>query len=377
MGRSIAEIVVVGSIAMVAISGAGCGFDGSRGEPAEVDARPDTGPDIPPTCSTGVVDLCARAPVEQTFEIRAGDPKELDTDNDPACVALEQADGSSACLLYYRNVSIAGSLVAHGARPLVLAAADRLVVSGVVDVSSRRERRTQPGAGSQRSSCSFADMPGSDNNRGGGGAGGTFVSSGGAGGTGGGAQSRGGRPSDPLGAELTVLRGGCHGQNGAAGGTGSTGGNGGLGGGAVSLHGGTVEISGRILAVGAGGGGGSSSRAGGGGGGSGGMIAVQGLVINVSGLLLATGGGGGEGGDNNNAGEGGAEATTIDPARGGAMRPAGGDGGSGAVEASGGTGSNNNDGGGGGGGGTGTILVVGPTPSLSTAVAPRARTRIR
>lgn len=374
MGRSIAEIVVVG---MVAVTGAGCGFDGSRGEPADIDARPDTGPEDMPSCSTGIVDLCARSPVEQLFEIRAEDDKGLDTDNDPACIVVEQADGPSACLLYYRNVTIAGSLVAYGARPLVLAAADRLLVSGVVDVSSRRDRLTQPGAGSQRSSCSFADTPGSDGGRGGGGAGGTFLSAGGAGGTGGGAQSRGGRPAQPFDAELTMLRGGCHGQNGASGANNSAGGNGGFGGGAISLHGGTVEISGRILAVGAGGGGGSADRAGGGGGGSGGMIAVQGLVINVRGLLLATGGGGGEGGDRNNTGEPGTEATTVEPARGGAMRPAGGDGGSGAVEAAGGAGSNNNDGGGGGGGGTGTVLVVGPTPSLSSTVAPRARTRTR
>jgi hypothetical protein len=369
-----AFVGVVGSAVLFSF---GCGFDGARGSSPEPDARPDTGPEDLPACPSGFVDLCGLEPTEQTLVIGEGDPKTLDTDTNQACVNLTQPDGSSVCLLYYRNVSISGSLVAYGGRPLAIAAAEHLQISGVVDVSSRRVPDDRPGAGSRRTACTFTGLPEASTGGGGGGAGGSFLSAGGTGGRGDRTASDGGRPGTPLTAAPIALRGGCYGQRGANGDTGSTGGDGGFGGGAIYLRGSTIDLSGQVLAVGAGGAGGSSNRAGGGGGGAGGMIVVQGGGVNLSGLLLATGGGGGEGGDNGNAGEDGAEASSIASAPGGTGRPAGGDGGQGAVNNPGTAGGDGNDSGGGGGGGTGVVLLLGPPPSINAMIAPTAELRLR
>ncbi|MCP4502254.1 MAG: hypothetical protein GY822_20035 [Deltaproteobacteria bacterium] len=161
---------------------------------------------------------------------------------------------------------------------------------------------------------------------------------------------------------LQPLRGGCAGGTGG----GPQGGIGGGGGGAVQLSvGGTLDLTGTILA-GGGGGGAAQTRQGGGGGGSGGGILLEANTVNGDGNLFANGGGGGSGGgkDEGNVGAPGADALDENGGNGGngdGNGPSsGGDGGGGASNNSGaGKGELRRYGGGGGGGGVGRILVKG------------------
>jgi hypothetical protein len=307
--------LVVWMSGSIAIPIAGCGFQ-STAKPGE-----DAGIDGPPP----VIDAAIDTPIDMpaaTGCVGAGDwqvclgtappgPKTLDgtlnTDTSDRCLANIppgwgglQAD---ACFIVADTITV-GSLRAVGSRALVLAAATRLTVTTLLDVSSKRGDR---GAGSQSTECkAFGREPSSGNAQppehggGGGGAGGSFMTQAGNGGTGDDGVHQNGLVSDPdFGAPMR-LRGGCAGQPGGGAGSSSAG----PGGGAVYLlSGGTLVLTGVINASGGGGAGGSSQPSnaggrGGGGGGSGGAIFLYGAPITTAAttVLLANGGSGGGGG---------------------------------------------------------------------------------
>jgi hypothetical protein len=342
----------------------------------------DAGVDAP-ACTPGMVDLCTRAAPTESLVL--ADELVIDTDNDAQCIPTAQANGPELCLMYFKEVVIQseGTLRAYGKRPLALAAKSTMEIAGIVDVSSRRARSAQQGAGgAPTDSCSLGATPGPSNSGAGGGAGGTMASTGGAGGMGASVTAIGGVPGTTLSA-LTSIRGGCDGQAGATGD--EAGGAPGQGGGALYLAAPTIQISGFILA-GGGGGGGGGRDGGGGGGGSGGTILLQSDGLTVSGFLLAAGGGGGEAGDNTSTvGSPGQDAATQEIARGGSAGTNGGNGGDGATTGTGGVGivgtpapamPADTNGGGGGGGGTGFIVLIGVAPSTQGAtIVPPATVR--
>lgn len=367
MRRTLYAVTVVGLAA--------CGFDGASFE----DNMPDE------LCTPGFLDLCLQQAKEGSFAVARDATRAVDTSASADCAVVAQDDGSELCLLYFDSVTIEGELIASGSRPLAIAARERMRISGVVDVSSRRERASGAGALAGASpACAFREAPGSFKDGGGGGAGGTFVSVGGNGGNGN-ANTKGGAGSpSPGGLAPTQaagvpdgLRGGCPGQQGGDGNLASqgVGGAGGAGGGAVYLSARELAITGRVLATGGGGSGGTITRAGGGGGGSGGLIVLQASTVTVSGLILATGGGGGAGADAN-PGNHGTDPVSTTPALGGNGGGASGGGGTGAGPAAG-NGESANDGGGGGGGGAGAILVLSPQPAIDGQLAPTAQVRSR
>lgn len=342
----------------------GCGFAGS--DPGPMEEPPI---DAPAVCVPGFVDLCAASAVPAEFS----GSLDINTDTDPRCQSLPQpAGGPEICLIYVSTISITNPLRAHGTRPLALAATGDIVISGKIDVSSRRDQ-VEPGAGSRTTGCGMTP-PMNDPGGAGGGAGGSFASSGGVGGEGdmdnnGGDKGAGGVPSGTE--ALTRLRGGCAGQ---AGGNGNDNGpppsvaSGGRGGGAVYVTGKSIHIAGSIVASGAGGSGGLRNRDdGGGAGGSGGAIVLEAASITITGLILAIGGGGGEGSSGEGDGKDGEDATTVSAAPGGTMFPQGGDGGDGGTNAAGGDGKTAVGGGGGGGGGSGYIRIISPNLVSSEA----------
>jgi hypothetical protein len=138
----------------------------------------------------------------------------------------------------------------------------------------------------------------SDDGGGGGGGGGSFAT-GGDGGTTAAEGAAGGRPL----LRGAAVVGGCRGGTG-----GNDGGRGGRPGGALHIvAAGRLQVTGQILADGAGGEGGGD-RKGGGGGGGGGHVRLQARTIDVANpaAIVITGGGGGAGGDNSNDGSSGA-----------------------------------------------------------------------
>lgn len=347
-----------------------CGFEGSEGRlpSAEMDAGVDA-----PACTPALVDVCALAAPSESFIVSGA--KEIDTDLEPSCKTMMQAGGPDLCLLYFDEITIegTGALSARGSRPLALVAKGIMTVAGTIDVSSKRGAPTPTrGAGSAPSAgCVAGTAPTSAN---GGGAGGTLGTSGGNGGNGTNS-SVGGIAGNELSA-LSVVRGGCDGQEGGIG-TLAPGGAAGPGGGAVYLAAASLIVSGKVLA-GGGGGSGGGAYDGGGGGGSGGVIVLQSSATVATGQLIATGGGGGEGSFNLALGANGADATTATPAEGGSAGGAG-NGGAGATEEVGVAGSPSGaGGGGGGGGGTGFIVLIGAAPSTQGAtIVPPATVRPR
>jgi hypothetical protein len=338
---------------------------------------PDAAIDTPPglACygaTNGMIKPCfATAPMgELTL------PATIDTDTSGLCTT-PMTGGGNFCLIAANNISVADTVAAIGAKPLVLlAVATITIVNGAtLDVASHHSTvpaRTGAGAGS--SDCMPGTLP-QNNNGGGGGAGGAFGGAGGNGGNGnggGGGSGVGGRPGQPQ--VPTTLRGGCPGQNGING----TFGAGGKGGGAVYLIANTIQIAGAINASGEGGHQGLTGSAGGGGGGSGGMIVLDAPNITNTGVVFANGASGGEGSGQGTAGTIGPEPTSAAPS------PApqgntnnGGDGGtgSGTGNVNGGSGQNgaggpSPGGGGGGGGGVGVIKVYRDTLEGTVSPAP-------
>jgi hypothetical protein len=284
---------------------------------------------------------------------------------------VDQRDGGMAALLLTRSVRIdAGMRVAvRGRLPLVLAAADRIDVGGLLQAAA---------LGAAAPAGGFAPAPpgkgpglgpgGGGGADPGGGGGGSYCGRGGPGGpnSAGGANAGGARYGNPT---ITPLAGGSSGGNG---------GNwqGGAGGGALQLVAGRRIAVSATGAVHAGGGGGDREGCGGG---SGGALLLEAPSVIIGGVLAANGGGGGSGGDD------GRDATPDDqPAAGGAaVHLNTGEGGTGAAGATldGGQGRPNpdfvnGDFSGGGGGGAGWIRINGEatvtgvvSPGLDTPCA--------
>jgi hypothetical protein len=296
----------------------------------------------------------------------------------PLNCATPMSGGSGYCVLAASTITISAPLHAVGARPLVLVAADSIIMPapGSIDVGSHRLPTESIGAGADPSTgCNASSRsPTTANGTSGGGAGGSFIRRAGDGGLGGGAA--GGIPGGHalVVQAVTAVRGGCPGQDGAGGGSGAHGHSGGA---VFLIAGNSIFIDGLINAGGEGGAGGGPANAGGGGG-AGGMIGFHAATIQVTGTLIANGGAGGEGGSNSVEGNPGGDAVSIAPAAGGTNgSTTGGDGGAGSGNATGDEGTMGLDGtiggeGGGGGGGGGAGLIKGPPASLGTKVSPEA-----
>jgi len=375
--------------ALVVLGLAGCSFQaptGATGGDApqhdiDAPARDDAGHDASvthdtaPVCfGTGLVKPCFD--VAPTGDNHVQATTTIDTDDDNACTkVLAQTTGEEVCVIAAGTIEIDATLTATGKRPLVLVATTMLTVgaTGVIDVSSKRNRTTG-GAGSNSSLCTTAGAGQDDNGgAGGGGAGGSFAGKGGDGFIGAnGFGGTGGVAGNAV--ALGVVHGGCPGGAGGTDGT-NTGGPGNKGGGAVYLIAGTsISLAGFINANGAGGGAGGPTS-GGGGAGSGGFIGLDASSITNTGTLMANGGGGGEGGGNmsGDPGEDPDSRVPNGPAGGGHNNFNGGDGGSGStkLDVTGAAG-HGDSGGGGGGGGAGGIIKTFPTKTLGGAVSPSA-----
>jgi hypothetical protein len=329
-GRQLGYVGRVRVLGFIAILAA-CNFQSTRAPVTDVDASVD-GPGIDAAAldatsvdavilpdaqlcyGVGVVKVCFQALPTGTVTLPAG-ANPLDTSVNTNCTqVVAQQGGPSLCVIAGMNVTVSGTLVAVGARPLVLVATDVLTVnsSGTIDVSSVGGTGARRGAGGGATECSPSAKGQNDSGGAGGGAGGSFGTVGGRGGTGdvntsdlpigtGQGGNAGAAQTSP-----TVLHGGCVG---GAGGAGSvdprdTGGAGGDGGGAVYLIAGNriaIENNGNVFASGAGGrvtAGSAGFQQGAGGGGSGGMIGLDAPTIQVQGRVVANGGAGGGGGGN-------------------------------------------------------------------------------
>ena len=313
---------------------AGCGFQTNPLQIAPIDGNdgvdPDaerSGPGLPDGSSTtnlpdaaipipldapaattcfgvGVLTVCLDVVPTAPVTI-ASSTTPFDTSGAGCTQVVTQPAGPELCVIAGTSVTVTGSLVAVGARPLVLLGTDQITVTaaGVVDVSSRINPR-RAGAGAGTGTCAAAGRGTSDSGGGGGGAGGSFGTTGGKGGLGNSAQDTavGGGAPGAVQPTPTSVRGGCKAGVGGDGSGNATnpGGAAGDGGGGVYLIAGTkITIAGGVFASGAGGGANhtSAGRAqGGGGGGAGGMIGLDAPSINVTGRMAANGGAGGGGG---------------------------------------------------------------------------------
>jgi hypothetical protein len=341
---------------------------------------------VNPSCVATFLDVCSQPVPAMSLDISTA--LVIDTDTDPLCTSVAQADGTSVCLVYATSVTIEsqGSLTATGSRPLAIASMSTMVIDGLIDVSSLRGG--QPGPAADDARCTFAAIPESDLGGAGGGAGGSFGAVAGNGGTGDTNQDGGTDGTSlpggagPL-ATIAELRGGCAGQKGGdESSTGGQGAAGGHSGGALYLVANDrVDVVGTIRATGAGGEGGPV-RAGGGGGGSGGLVVIESPSISIAGQISANGGGGGGGGafvgnapGTPVAGQPGADGDVgTTPALGGigATGGAGGEGpgGAGGADATPPTpGGDAGGGGGGGGGAVGVIKLIG-TAAITGLVSP-------
>ena len=284
------------------------------------------------------------------------------------CEAITNDTNVNGCVVSGTSVTIDGTLIGTGGKPLILIATDGpLIVQRLLDVSSHDDVR---GAGANPTgACTGATIAD-------GAAGGAGGSLGGAGGRGGAGITGDATTAAPGGVPAS-LRGGCPGR---LGGTPSSSTAGGNGGGAVWLiSNDRIVINGVINASGAGGEGGRSDPLadhGGAGGGSGGMIVLDAPIVEISatGVVMATGGGGGGGNEGAFSGLDGDDPDPMDPddpADGGfgIGLDTGGDGG---TTGNGGNGDSNTTGCGGGGGtgyirSFGTLMIEGAAfPVIST-----------
>jgi hypothetical protein len=374
---------------------AGCDFQAGVMTPASPDASdasaaPDAAPDAPVIlpdarmCFGTLVNVCFQSLPIAAVRFEGAVPP-IDTGVDASCTRIvTQTGGPSLCVIAGTSVTVSGSLVATGPRPLVLIGIETVNVPGILDVSSTAAGRRGAGAGS--GGCAMMSINGRDDaGGGGGGAGGSLGTPGGKGGTG--DTNDNGLPNgQAIGGTAglaqptpVVLRGGCNGGQGGDSDAMHRGGAGGLGGGAVYLiAGGALTVPGDVFASGAGGGANPTAggiETGGGGGGAGGMIVLEAAAIDVSGRLVANGGGGGGGGSIINGGMPGGDGTTTSwdtRASGGAPAgPADGPGGPGtALGLTSNLDGDPGDGGaGGGGGGLGLVWIYGPLQN-GTRISP-------
>lgn len=287
---------------------------------------------------------------------------------------LSQDGGPNVALLSVNGFSTDSDvrLRVVGQRPLLIASWSDIVISGFVDVSSKRVSTVDDGAGANPKQCAL-NAPGNggvDVLDGGGGGGAGFGGDGGKGGIGGEAGDNGGNGSV---ASLPSwrIRGGCRGGRG-----GRSTVEGGPGGGAIQLTARErISIDGTVNASGGGGSGVQVAHAGGGGGGSGGFIGLDApsVVLLAGAVLAANGGGGGAGYGYGKRAYHGADGTpTANAASGGTEDNAGGAGGH-IIEPDGQPGApGQGRGGGGGGGGVGMIVStnnVAATPSTTVSPA--------
>jgi hypothetical protein len=341
------------------------------------------------TCfGTGLLNVCLSSLPTEAVTL-SGSASPLDTGVDARCRQIvPQSGGPELCVIAGTTVTVSGTFVAIGTRPLVLVATDAVNVPGTLDVSSKLVG-SRKGAGAGTGTCTTPGAGANDAGGGGGGAGGSFGTAGGKGGTGDlntsdlptGAGTGG--LAGTAQAAPTMLRGGCSGARGGEGdvaGGAHPGGVAGDGGGAVYLIAGkTITIDGGVFASGAGGGANSASAGseqGGGGGGAGGMIGLDAPTVKVSGRVAANGGGGGGGGGLGGGGvPGGDGSTTAWNQR----APAGPAADIGAGPGAAGTalgvttnldGGSNDGGGGGGAGGLGLVWVYGALQGNMISPAP-------
>jgi hypothetical protein len=221
------------------------------------------------------------------------------------CLLVSPTGTAQVCVCRSDSLSVTGTLRVTGDAALALFVYNTVTISGCLDLSASG---TTPGPG------------GVVNRRGD-----SAQMQGGSGGTNG---TKGGGLSDDVsgGASLVPLVGGQGGQGGCNGRTP------GAGAGAVQISAGeSIQLSGTILALGAGGQGGNGESdpaktcLGGAGGGSGGSILLEAPAVTVSGsgAVYANGGGGGGGGSSPQAetgGDGGDASASLNAAAGGAGR---------------------------------------------------------
>lgn len=227
----------------------------------------------------------------------------------PRVISIDSTDGGISYRMLWMDslrIQTTGSLRLTGEHPVIIAVRKDAVIEGQINAGSTRLGTVGSGGSTTAAPgiwcASSAGANGTCGNPtqcgGGGGAGyaqaggnGGNPSQGGVGGVGG--QTFGAN-------DLKPLLGGCHG------GTGGTT-SGGAGGGAVQLTaGGTLRVTGQIIAPGAGGGGASSNGQGGGGAGSGGAVLLEGYSVMMYGATVTANGGAGgegEGESNGNAGQ--------------------------------------------------------------------------
>jgi hypothetical protein len=260
---------------------------------------------------------------DYTFDVDEG--VLLDGDDDVVAEGtMREVNGSPVPMLLVTALDIRAdaTLTAVGEQPLYIAAFDRLLIAGDIDVG-------EGGAGA-RENCGDAGAKNGSNNASGasGGGGGGFAGTGGRGGNGNsdGALQQGGAgglasalPEFPI--------GGCPGADGGNGTLpGGIGGDGGAGGGALYLFAPIIRLNGTISSGGEGGEGGSflpgltaQGDAGGGGGGSGGTIEIEVGQFLGDGVIAVNGGGGGGGSTNAAGGQDGESGdASLEPASGGA-----------------------------------------------------------
>jgi hypothetical protein len=306
-------------------------------------------------------------PITQNLATGSNNGTCLKTVQEPIGWAAEgQPD---ACFVVGQNVTVAGTLIVKGARPLVIVATDTVTITGTLDLSAKRGNFNtgSPPPGFSAAGCTpFTTTATNSANGGGGGAGGSLGSKGGDGGAGDNGTTGAGVAIDST--PPSVLHAGCMG---GAGGTGDGQGTatmitaGGWGGGAIYVlaQNKIVLSAGTVINASGAAGDAGSHRTGGGGGGSGGMIVfiAPAFDIGTSTFVYANGGGGASGGTNQSDGKNGTDpgSNPSQPAAGGTLAAAGA-GGAGyalAIDAvAGGLGPSGN-GGGGGGGGAGLIIA--------------------
>jgi hypothetical protein len=346
-----------------------CSYSPSAGVAADSGSEPDGMPDSAPNvnCFGQFGTVCLQALPTGAFTI-GNTTSTVTTDIVASCDPVTNDTNVAGCVLSGTSITIDGTLLGVGAKPLILIATEGpIIIEELVDVASHRTP-AQRGAGSNPLGlCTGGVAP----TGGSGGAGGSLVGTGGEGGGG-----EGGSPSTPN--TMTIpadLRGGC---------AGTLGGNPvgalaiGGGGGAVWLISKVgITVSGRINASGAGGEGGAgdvSASHGGAGGGSGGMIVFDAPMLEVTqtGVVAAVGGAGGAGNvvaaPGGDGGEVNLDFATLPPMGGQAGFASGGPGG---TTGNGGAGSTNlGAAAGGGGGGAGFIRAFGTVQNTGTVVPP-------
>ncbi len=333
-------------------SGLTCGADNLCYEDVEcrelgVDAAivPDAHSGDPSTCA-GVGWLAETCPVVITPPRVLGSAINTETDCDEIFV--------NNCLIAAEAITMSGTFVVTGPRPLVVFARKSLTVAAgsVIDVLA--------GSGNGCAASTAGASTGVGSAATGGGPGGTL---GGRGGYGGGASTNV-KAMSVAATTITTFRPGCPGGNGGVGPS-TLPAAGGAGGGAIYLVAGEmITIAGTLRAPGRGGAGATpqaGASAGGGGGGSGGMIVLDAPRILVQGALLAHGGGGGGGARDGTGGSGGAGTIVNGAAANGGLSAgtgssAGGSG-SGGSSLTGGTALDATAGGGAGGGGGGAGVI--------------------